>query len=837
MGQFFEDLRYALRRLRNAPRFTAAAILTLALGIGVSTASFTLFHGMLLKSLPVPEPKQLYRIGDTFNSGNYIGSPQSNGDFDLFSSSLYEHLRNATPEFQDLAATQSGTARFAVRRGQDPAKMLDVAYVSGSYFNTLGVSAHLGKVFSDADDSPAAPPMAVLSYEAWRSEFGGDQSIIGSTLLIQSHPVVIVGVAQRGFFGDRISETPPAIWIPLSSVQYIDEKESNRMRPEINWLWLVGRVRPGVDVALLQNKLSADLRQWLSTVPYYQRPEEKSGLPKQHVILVPAANGIQDMAEGYSAGLKLLMLLSFLVLLVACGNIANLMLVRGAARQPEISLRVALGAPRARILRQILTEGLLLSCFGGAAGIVLAWLGTYAILRLGFPEATAFPVQAAPSVPVLTFALLATALTGLLFSAAPARHSMLSQPVHAMRGYLHSTVRLSPLPQKILLVLQAALSLVLIGVAALAARSLHNLANQQLGFATENRYVMRFDDQSTGLTDDDRPELYRKIQAHLSKLGGVASVGLASFGPYEHAVMQGCVVVIGDAGKPGARTCGVNRNQINAQYLDTMGVPILQGRNFNDTDTAASLPVTVVNKAFATQVFANQNPLGKHVADESDPSHVLQIVGISGDVKIDAHLPVLASFYKPITQLLFPDNPFIIQSIVVHFRNQPEDPEGTIRRALAQVDPNLAISDPRPMDSQIAGTLGQERLIADLALIFAILAVILASIGLYGVTSYIAIQRTHEIAIRIALGSTRFGIIRFVLRAVMGQIGLGILLGIPLALTAGYQMKEQLYQLRWYDPAGLILAILVLALCSISAELIPARRAASIDPMKVLRTE
>jgi macrolide transport system ATP-binding/permease protein len=837
MGQLLQDLRYALRQLRNAPRFTAAAITTLALGIGVSTAAFTLFHGMLLQSLPVAEPQQLFRIGDIFTCCEYLGYPESDGDFGLFSLGLYQHLKEAAPEFQSLAATEAGDQHFAVRRDQDAARTLYVHFVSGNYFSTLGARAALGRMLSDTDDTSSAAPVAVLSYEAWQNEFSADPSIVGSTIHIQAYPVVVVGVAQRGFFGDRVTDKHPAIWIPLALVQRLKGETDSSLQAESNWLWLFGRLRTGVDMTLLQSKLSTALRQQLSTTPYYLMPDKKPLIPKQHVILTPTAKGLQSMVERYRAGLELLMLLSSLVLLIACANIANLMLVRAAAREPEISLRVALGAPRARILSQIFAEGILVSCFGGIAGVAVAWIGTSSILHLGFPQATALPIPAAPSLPVLTFALLAALLTGILFSAAPARLSLLSQPVHVLRGYSGPTATLSLLPQKILLILQAALSLVLVCVAVLTARSLYNLSHQETGFASENRYAMRLDVPSGGKSVTDQRELYNKVQSRLASLGGVAGVGLASLGPYDGETMGDCVILADDSKKPPARHCDTNRDQVNPQYFETIGVPILEGRNFNQKDTANSQAVVVVNKALATQVFPNQDPIGKRIARSDTPSNVLNIVGVSGDYKIDAYSPAPGFFYLPLSQNFDANNSVYIQSVIIHFRTKPEDPDGMIRRALAQVDPNISVTYLRSMDSQIAGTLSEERLIADLALLFAILAVTLASVGLYGVASYIAIQRTHEIAIRIALGSTRFGIIRFVLRGVMGQVGIGMLLGIPCVLAAGYWMKDQLFNLPWYDPAGIILAIVLLALCSIAAELIPARRAAAIDPMKALRTE
>ena len=414
---------------------------------------------------------------------------------------------------------------------------------------------------------------------------------------------------------------------------------------------------------------------------------------------------------------------------------------------------------------------------------------------------------------------------------------MLSQPIHVLRGHSGATARLSRLPQKILLILQAAFSLVLVSVAVLTARSLHNLSHQETGFAIENSYTLQLDVPMAGKSAQDQRELYNQIQSRIAGLGGVTSVGLASFGPYERTMMGQCFLLVDDLSKNPKHYCHINLNQVNPQYFDAIGVPILKGRNFNATDTSGSLSVAIVNKVAANLLFPDLDPIGKHFALIDEPSNVFQIIGVAGDYKINPYEPAPGFSYRPLAQTFNAADPVSIQSFVVRFRSVPEDPDGMIRRALSQVDPDLSVTYLRSMDSRVAGTLSEERLIADLALIFAILAVALASIGLYGITSYIAIQRTNEIAVRVALGSTRFGIVLCVVRGVIGQVGVGILLGIPFVFAAGYWMKTLLFDVSWYDLTGLNLAILFLILCSIVAELIPAYRAASVEPMKALRTE
>jgi macrolide transport system ATP-binding/permease protein len=321
MGQFFhdllQDLHYSIRKLLNAPRFTLAAVATLALGIGVSTAAFTLFHGMLLQSLPVPDPQQLVRVGDTFTCCGYVGYPGENGDFALFSTDLYQHLKKAVPELEGLAASQAGAAQFTVKRGQGAAKTLHIHFVSGNYFSTLGVGASLGRTFSETDDIASAPPVAVLSYKAWRDEFGSDSSIVGSTVQIQGFSVVVAGVANRNFFGDRLTDDPPSAWIPIALLPRISTETDTRQLPEVNWLWLFGRAQTRTDIPGLERKLTAALNQEISAIPYYSTNKHKASLPPQHVVVTSIPNGFQDLVDDYKGGLKLLMLLSSLVLLNA----------------------------------------------------------------------------------------------------------------------------------------------------------------------------------------------------------------------------------------------------------------------------------------------------------------------------------------------------------------------------------------------------------------------------------------------------------------------------------------------------------------------------------------
>ncbi len=386
LNNSLQDMRYALRQLRKAPGFAATAIITLALGIGANTAIFTLVQGILLRSLPVADPALLYRIGDTDDccvNGGFVGE---NGDFDIFSYDLYQHLKDSAPEFESLAAVQAGQWQWSVRRGNTLPRELHGEFVTGNYFSTLGVGSFAGRVFSDTDDRPTSPPVVVLSYRSWQNEFGADSSIVGQVISIQAHPFTVIGIAPPSFFGDRISENPPDFWMPVNQEPYGRGDSSILHHPEQNWLYPLGRVKQGTNIGALQQKLSAALRNWLSTRPAYTDHGGSSIIPKQHVTIVPGGGGIQTMQQETGRGLKMLMILSSVVLLIACANIANLVLARSTTQRGDIAVRMALGASRSRVIRQIVTESVLLSCIGGLAGLAVAYEGSRTHSGLGVPR-------------------------------------------------------------------------------------------------------------------------------------------------------------------------------------------------------------------------------------------------------------------------------------------------------------------------------------------------------------------------------------------------------------------------------------------------------------------
>ena len=849
MDTLLQDLRYGLSQLRKAPGFTITAVITLALGIGATTAIFTLVQGILLRSLPVSDPAQLYRIGDTDDccvEGGFVGD---NGDFDIFSYELYQHLKDSAPEFEQLAAIQAGQGGFSVRRENALAKSLQGEFVSGNYFSTLGLGAFLGRPLSENDDTPASAPATVVSYRAWQTEFAADPSLVGSTILIQAKPFTVVGIAPPGFFGDRVTDTPPDFWIPLQSEPYVHGPNSYLHHADSHWLYPLGRVRPGTNMGALQAKLSVVLRQWMSAREAYTKTGGAAEIPKQHVVIVPGGGGIQNLQLEAGKGLRMLMTLSAVVLLIACANIANLLLARATTRRADMALRTALGAGRRRLIRQVLTECVLLSCIGGLAGLAVAYAGSHAILALAFPDAKNLTIDASPSLPVLGFAFLVSLLTGVLFGTAPAWLSSHAQPTEALRGANRSTRDRSSLPQKALVVLQASLSLVLLAGAILMSKSLANLEHQNFGVATANRYVLQFDPEGAGYTVERLPALYKEMEDRFAALPGVAHVALALYSPLQGNNWGECVIQQGYPAPGPNSKCGSTWDRVSPQFLDAVGVPIVRGRGLTEQDTETSQLVAVVNQAFVKRFFPNDDPIGKHFGiDFPQYSGAYEIVGVFADFKMNnPRDPIRPVFLRPLSQRFtgFQEPEMIsgetrsmfVNSAILNFNVPQQNVEALIRRTLAGVDPNLTVADLRSFDSQVVGNFNQERLIARLTSLFGIVALILASVGLYGVTSYFVARRTSEIGVRMALGASRSSVLTMVLGGALWQILLGLGLGIPAALVAGHLMASQLYGVGSYDPLALLGATLVLGLCAAIAGFIPARRAASIEPMEALRTE
>jgi predicted permease len=842
------NFRYALRQLRKSPGFALTVIVTIALGIGANTAIFTLVHEVMLKSLPVVDPQTLYRIGDKDDCCINTGFLNEDGDFDIFSYDLYLHFRDNTPEFEQLAAMQAGNGGHTVRRGSEPAKYLTTEYVSGNYFSTFGIGAYAGRVFSPQDDRPGAAPAVVMSYAAWQSEYGGDPSVVGSTFYLQGQPVTVIGITPPGFFGDRIKSRPPALWIPLAIEPQIDREHALVHIAEANWLYAIGRVKPGVSLGPLQEKISISLRNWLATQKAYTQNGRSALIPKQHVVITPGGGGIQILQQQASKGIYLLMTLSGLLLLIACANVANLLLARGATRKAETSIRMALGAARSRLIRQMLTESVLLAFIGGLVGLAVAYGGAKIIVSLAFPEAPHVPIETNPSLPIFIFAFLLSLATGIFFGIVPAWITSHSDPAEALRGVNRSTRDRTSLPLKSLIVVQAALSLLLLVGAGLLTKSLNNLQHQDFGLQTENRYVVHIDPAGAGYTLEKLPALYQALEQRFGALPGVQSVGLALYSALEGNNWGEGVRVEGRP-EPGPNEHnGSSWDRVSPQFFETVGEPIIRGRGFTNADTATSQLVAVVNQEFVKKFFPNEDPLGRHFGVfDHKYAGAFEIVGIVADAKFsDPHGKIRPMYFRPLNQRLnvstadenmAENSSLYINSLTLLFKHPPENVDSVIRRTLADVDPNLTVISLRSMDDQIGHLLGQEKLIARLAMLFGLLALVLASVGLYGITSYAVARRTNEIGLRMALGADRERIVRLVLRGAFLQVGIGLAIGIAFALLGARLVQDQLFQVRPYDPLSIATAVAVLSFATAIAGFIPALRAASIEPMDALRTE
>ena len=843
------NFKFALRQFQKSPGFAVTIMLTISLGIGANTAIFTLVHAILLKSLPVANPATLYRIGDLDDCCVNGGYQNDNGDFDLFSYDLYRHLQDNTPEFEQLAAFQSGQNMMTVRVGNTMAKSERTEYVSGNYFSTFGVGAYAGRMFQPSDDVPGAAPVAVISYAAWQASHAGDSNIVGSTFFIQSHPVTIVGIAPPGFFGDRVNDSPPAFWIPLNAEPVLEGATTLLKVSESNWLYVLGRMKPGVAPKALEAKISASLRQWLATQSAYTTNGNDKEIPKQHVVLTPGGGGIQNLQQETGDGLRLLSGISALVLLVACANIANLLLARGTARRGETTIRTALGAGRPVLIRQLLTESVILALAGGIIGIAIAYLGARTILTLAFPEASQMPIHASPSPVILGFAFLLSLLTGVIFGMVPAWISSHADPAEALRGMNRSVGDRSLLPQKALIVLQAALSLVLLVGAGLMTQTLRNLEHQNFGITTANRYVIHIDPMGAGYNLGTIVTLNQRLVDEFKALPGVKSVGLALYSALEGNNWGEGVFVEGRPAPGPEEHNGSSWDRVSPQFFETIGQPVIRGRGFTDQDTASSAMVAVVNQAFAKKFFPKADPIGQHFGTfEQKYANSYEIVGIVADAKYnnprDEFRPM---YFRPMTQLnrnVTEPNSFMAESrsiypnsITVQYAGEAASLESMARRTLANINPDLTIVSFKSLDYQVANNFNGERLISRLTGLFGLLALALASVGLYGITAYSVARRTNEIGVRMALGANRGNVVSLVMSQALLLVAVGLAIGIPVALLGGLLMRTQLYGVKIYDPGTLAAAVVVLSFFAALAGFIPARRAASIEPMHALRVE
>jgi predicted permease len=670
--------------------------------------------------------------------------------------------------------------------------------------------------------------------------------VVGSAFYINTKPATIVGVAPKGFYGDRIDTNPPKYFLPMNAMDpVIGAPYFND--PDIQWAYIIGRVKPGTALAALQAKASALLKQQFAPLKTFTDQRAQKVLPRTHVVLTPAGGGIQNMQDGYKDHLKLLQWIAALVLLVACANIANLLLVRGMSRKAELSIRSALGARRSRIVRQLLTESVLLSGLGGLLGLAVSYLGAHALLALAFPGQHNMPIDAAPSPLIIGFAFVLSLVTGVLFGLAPAVLAARTQPVEALRSNARTTAQGASLLQRALIVLQAALSLVLLVAAGLFVQSLNKAENVDMKLDATNRYIAHINPQAAGYKNTEVEPLYQTIEDRFHGIPGVLKVGLATYTPMEQNNWGSGVKIQGEP--------DLNKSaswvKATPEYFDSVGTHVVMGRGFTSQDKLKAPPVAVVNQEFVNKFFGKRNPIG-HRFGSSGPAKTPQdgaheIVGVVEDTTYTSvYWKNHAMYFLPLTQpagIPDTDNPLekdqsmYAGAIVIQTGHPMARLEKIVGETLASINPNLTIVKFQTFQQQIDDRFIEERLIARLTSLFGVLALLLAAIGLYGVTAYTVVRRTPEIGIRMALGAARSRVIGTVMGGAILQAVVGLAIGIPVAIFCVRYVKSQLYEITSVNVPVMIIAIGVLVLAAAIAGIIPACRAASIDPVRALRVE
>ena len=818
MHNFFQDLRYAVRLLSRAPGFTAAAVLTLALGIGANSTIFSLMNAVLLRPLPgIGEPDRVVTIGRTFRGQG----------FDNSSSPNYRDLRDQTTVFSDVAAAH--LLPVSLSQG-GRAERLNGAVVTPNYFRTFAVRMAHGRGFLDSEDAGGnAPPSVVISYGAWKRQFGGDSAMVGKSVLVNGEPMIVVGIAGRGFIGTDAT-TMVDVWVPMGAARYVLPSwiDLNETLTHRGWVWIMlyARLKPGVTfdqanaevqtiAARLQAsnpELKADGVGWAIARGVGFAPEERHDLVRLTGILF-----------GVVA----------LLLLLACANVSNLLLARATARKREITVRLALGAARGRLVRQLLTESILLAVLGGIAGLALSFWAAGALSHF-FAASSRFSlaVDITPDARVLAFTCIAAAAAGIVFGLAPALHSARADLVSSLKESVALAPRRSRL-RPVLVVTQLALSLVLLAGAGLLLRTLWNFNQIRPGFDARDLVLMTIEPTHTGPYDIDQlHSFYTRLLERLQSLPGVASVTFARVAP---VTARGWGVNARYPDKPDYPNHGLQYNSVAPNYFDMMAIPIVRGRGFTLQDSPTSPRVMLINETMAKTVWPNEDAIGKQVivADETVPR---QIVGIVADVKYRSLLesPRPYAYFSMWQPYPLPDAP-----TVIHLRTRR--PLGEIavevKHEIQSFDPNLPIFDVKSVADHVADSYWRQRMTGMLISIFAGLALVLGMAGMYGVMAYIVAERTREVGIRMALGARAGDVVRAMVRHGAMMIGCGVVIGAAGALAATRLLKAYLYGVTAADPITFVSAISVLVAAGLLATYVPARRATRVDPMVALRYE
>jgi predicted permease len=850
MATFWQDLRYGVRMLVRSPGFTAVAVLTLALGIGANTAIFTVINSVLLSSLPVKSPQQLAFVTDPGAAGMSVG--MQTGNRDQLTYDEYLAIKDRNSVFSDVLAIQSQTAPLPVSVGntagdtEQDGPLATVNMTSRNFFDLLGVNPILGRTYTgDVDRLRDANPVAVISYRFWQNQFGGAQSAIGSKVRIRRTTFEIIGVAPRNFFGLTVGYAPD-IWVPLTmqsevfpGYDWLTVEKNPQEKTE--WLQVVGRLKPGVTVAQAKASVNVLFQQYLeaqlgSTV----NANDRKNFLNQQLAVGEGSHGASVVRENFEQPLLILMGVVGLVLLIACANVANLLLARAASRKKEIAVRVALGAGRGRLFRQLLTESTLLALAGAVLGLLLAPWADAVLLRLVSSGPQPIPLNVQPDATILAFTLGVALLTGVLFGLAPAyrasRVDLNDVLKGTSRGVVGGTARKGRAPiGKVLVVGQVALSLLLLIVAGLFIRSFQKLSEVNLGYDRDHLVLFSVNPQTAGYQGAEGTEVLKQMLARLRSIPGVRGATLSDNGLLSHGDSRDEITIDGYTPKSG-QEMHARFDEVGPHFFSTIGTPILMGREIGPEDSGNGQRAGLINETMARYFFGNESPIGRRIWDMFPTTHTdFIVVGVVADSKHNSlRERPQPRFYVP---FFHPIGQETSAEIMVRVAGSTSSVVAAIRDAVKQAGPNLPAVQITTMTELVERSLSTETMITKLAGFFGALAVLLACIGIYGIMAYAVTGRTNEIGIRMALGAQRKDVLWLVLRETLLLVLIGALIGLPAVFGASQLIKSQLFGLSAADPVSLILATVLMFVVAIIAGYIPARRASRTDPMVALRYE
>jgi predicted permease len=836
-----QDLRFAGRTLTRTPAITAIAVLSLALGIGANTAIFSLIDAVLLKMLPVRDPQNLVLLSNPEANGVSVGT--QGGERNLFSYGEFEHIRDKQQVFDGMFVAQSEAER--VSAGIDGGAPEDVRerLVSGTYFSVLGVTPLIGRTFTEADDRvELGAPYAVLSYAFWDRRFGRSSDVLGKRIALGKASLTVIGVAPANFFGETVGD-PPDVWVPMMMQPDVMPgrnwlKDDETVVTRVEWLEMMGRLKPGVTLAQAQANVGVVFQQLLASynVPGLSEEQRRNQLG-QTIKAREGGKGASSLRGDFAQPLVVLMALVGLVLLIACANIANLLLARAAGRQKEIAVRLAMGASRAQLGAQMITESMLLAATGGALGVALAAFGTRVLVRL-VSGGEHVPIEAHTDYRVLAFTAALSLVTGVLFGLAPALRATRFDVAPALKENSRGVTGGSRVTLgKLLVVAQIAISLLLLIGAGLFVRTLRNLQSVDIGYARENLLVIGIESDTAGYKDERAAALYNRLLDDIRAIPGVRSATYSDNGIFSGSSCGTQLYVEGYTPAKGART-GTRCEAVGPDYFSTLGVPMVRGRALTLADMTPNSKVAVINQAMAKDFFEGRDPIGKHIKDLYPGSKSeYEIVGVARDFRTDSlRGNVVRHFYAPASNAVGGGVPSSV-GIEVRTVAAPSSVASAIRRKIQEADRAIEIGKARTVDDLIEQRVRQQRMIAELSTFFGGLALVLAAIGLYGVLSYAVARRTNEIGIRIAVGASHAAVMGMILRETFAMLAIGSAVGAAAAVALARLVESQMFGVKGSDPLTIAAAVAILAVIAAFASAFPALRAARVDPMVALRVE